>query len=283
VYRVSTQDGASTRACGEHLWFVTTPGDRRHGKAGRVVQTSDMIGRLRSAHARTYELPVVQPVRMAPSHVPMDAYALGLLLGDGCLTTSTTPSFSTRDPELAQALEGALPDIELRATRTGDYTLRHEGYHRGGVLTENPVTAVLRELGLAGTRSTTKFVPLRYLVNDVEVRLGVLQGLLDTDGGPVVQDGRTCRVQYSTCSNQLREDVVWLVRSLGGVAYARTRPAEGRQPGFAGDRPVPHRSDAQILDIRGDGAVPAGQEEGAVRRDRRRPAHALHRQHRARG
>ena len=37
-----------------------------------------------------------------------DPYALGLLLGDGCLTTSTTPSFTTADPELVVALESAL-------------------------------------------------------------------------------------------------------------------------------------------------------------------------------
>ena len=37
VFRVTTQDGASTLACGEHLWFVTTRDDRRRGKAGRVV------------------------------------------------------------------------------------------------------------------------------------------------------------------------------------------------------------------------------------------------------
>ena len=39
VFRVRTQDGAATLACAEHLWFVTTPDDRRHGKAGRVLQT----------------------------------------------------------------------------------------------------------------------------------------------------------------------------------------------------------------------------------------------------
>jgi len=41
----------------------------------------------------------------------MDPYALGLLLGDGCLTTSTTPAFATGDPELALALEQALDGI----------------------------------------------------------------------------------------------------------------------------------------------------------------------------
>jgi phosphate starvation-inducible PhoH-like protein len=222
-----------------------------------VLETREMIGSLRQAHAHRYELPVVAPVAFVPNDVPLDPYALGLLLGDGCLTGSTTPSFSTRDPELADALERALPDIELRpASRPGDYVLRHVGHHRGGLLTANPATEVLRDLGLVGTRSTSKFVPLQYLLNSIEVRLAVLQGLLDTDGGPVTQAGRTCRVQYTTCSDQLRDDVVWLVRSLGGVAYVRTRPAEGRRPGFANGRPVEHRSDAHVLDIRLPAGVP---------------------------
>jgi phosphate starvation-inducible PhoH-like protein len=256
VYRVSTQDGASTLACGEHLWSVTTRDDRRHGKPARVLQTSEMVDSLRQAHAHRYELPVVAPVEFVPTAVPLDPYALGLLLGDGCITTSTTPSFSTRDDELAQALEQALSGIELRETeRQGDYVLRHEGGSRGGLLTANPVTDVLRDLGLAGARSTTKFVPPTYLLNSVEVRLALLQGLLDTDGGLVAQAGRSCRVQYTTCSEQLRDDVVWLVRSLGGVAYVRTRPAEGRAPGPAQGRPVHSRGDAHTLDIRLPGGL----------------------------
>jgi phosphate starvation-inducible PhoH-like protein len=118
----------------------------------------------------------------------------------------------------------------------------------------NPVTAVLRELRLAGTRSATKFVPTIYLQNAPQVRLAVLQGLLDTDGGPVTQARRTCRVQYATTSPQLRDDVRFLVRSLGGVAYVRTREAAGRRPGRARGRDVHHRSDAFVLDIR----LPAG-------------------------
>ena len=251
VFRVATQDGASTLACGEHLWAVKTRSDRRRGKPGRVLQTQEMAGRLRAAHSRRYELPVVAPVEFAPSEVPMDPYALGLLLGDGCITTSTTPSLATGDPELRDALGQALPGVELvPASRPGDVVLRHEGYHRGGLLTANPVTTVLRALGLAGTRSTTTFVPVPYLVNSAAVRLAVLQGLLDTDGGSIVQTGRTCRVQYATCSDQLRDDVVWLARSLGGVACVRTRQAEGRAPGLAHGRPVRHRNDAHVLDIR---------------------------------
>jgi phosphate starvation-inducible PhoH-like protein len=116
-------------------------------------------------------------------------------------------------------------------------------------MVSNPVAVALRELGLDGTPSHSKFVPQQYLYNTSEVRLAVLQGLLDTDGDPL-QHGRTCRVQYTTTSSQLRDDVLFLVRSLGGVAYWRTRRAAGRKPGFAHGREVQPRNDAHILDIR---------------------------------
>ena len=100
------------------------------------------------------------------------------------------------------------------------------------------MTGAARRLGLHGTSSTTKFVPELYLYNSPKVRLAVLQGLLDTDGGPVTQQDRTCRIQYTTTSPRLRDDVIFLVRSLGGVAYHRTRPAAGRAP-RASPRDVP--------------------------------------------
>jgi phosphate starvation-inducible PhoH-like protein len=255
VFRLRAQDGASTLCCGEHLWHVFTHSDRRREKPGRVLETKDMLGRLRTFHQHRFELPLLSaPVEFEPRDVPMDPYALGLLLGDGCITANTTPTFATRDPQLVTALEEHLEDIELVSKGISDHTLRRIHGHRGGVIVANPVRALLRELGVDGKNSKTKFIPEPYLHNAAQVRLGVLQGLLDTDGGPVTQRGRTCRIQYTTCSEALRDDVVYLVRSLGGIAYWRTRKAAGRPPGFANGRPVPHRSDAFILDIR----LPAG-------------------------
>ena len=210
VFRLRTQDGASTVCCAEHLWRVRTPDDGRRG-TDRVVETGEMIGCLRAADQHRFELPTMTAAaEFEPQGVTIDPYALGLLLGDGRLTATTTPR-----------------------------VLRHVDGQRGGVIVANPVTAALRELGLAGTRSGTKFVPEAYLYNSSSVRLAVLQGLLDTDGGRVTQHGRSCRIQYSTGSERLRDDVTFLVRSLGGVAH--TRAAAGRPPG---------RANAQILDIR---------------------------------
>jgi phosphate starvation-inducible PhoH-like protein len=250
VFHVRSQDGAWTLCCAEHLWAVTTPEDRRRGRS-RVLRTDEMLGRLRQSHQHRFELPLLSaPAEFEPQDVPLDPYALGLLIGDGCITTKTTPTFTTADEELVGALESRLPAIELQRKSDVDYVLRDVEGHRGGVIVANPVTVALRELGLAGARSSTKFVPERYLHNSPAVRLSVLQGLLDSDGGPVVQRGRTCRIQYTTCSEHLRDDVVFLVRSLGGVAYWRVRRAAGRRPGSARGRLVHHRADAFVLDIR---------------------------------
>ena len=251
IYRVATQDGASTLCSGDHLWAVATRDDRRRDKPLRVLETREMIGNLRANHYHRFELPLLsKPVEFTPQTVPMDPYALGLLLGDGCLTGSTTPSFATNDPELAEALEHAIDGIKVRARGGVNYVLNRVRAPGDVITLENPVTGALRKLDLWGARSDTKFVPERYLHNTSEIRLSVLQGLLDTDGGPVTQDGRTCRIQYTTTSPRLRDDVVFLVQSLGGVAYHRTRAANGRKPGHANGRDVAYRHDAYVIDIR---------------------------------
>lgn len=249
TYRVMASDASSTVCCGEHLWTVRTPEDKRRGTS-RTVETKDMIDKVWRGRIRRYELPLVDPVEMEERDVPLDPYALGLMLGDGSSTTTATPSFATADLELAEALEDALPGIELVDKGGYNYVLRHVHGHRGGVIVANPVKQALRALGLDGKKSATKFVPDVYRQNSIRVRLAVLQGLLDSDGGPVTQAGRTCRVQYTTTSRRLRDDVVHLVRSLGGVATWHVREAEGRTPGMANGRPVPYRSDAYVLDIR---------------------------------
>ncbi len=122
IYRVTAQDGASTLCSGDHLWAVATRDDRRRGKPRRVLTTREMIGNLRANHYHRYELPLLSaPVRFPYREVPMDPYALGLLLGDGCLTGSTTPSFATDDPELAYGAAAAAAGYRGPAQAWADY------------------------------------------------------------------------------------------------------------------------------------------------------------------
>ncbi len=251
IYRVTTQDGASTLCSGDHLWAVATRDDRRRGKPLRVLKTNEMIGDLRANHYHRYELPLIcSPVCFPSRQVPMDPYALGLLLGDGRLTGRRTPSFATLDPDVANALGELIPGIRVRHPAGPGDALPRRRAAGESVAPENPVTRAARRLGLAGSGSETKFVPELYLCNSADIRLGVLQGLLDSDGGPVTQQGRACRIEFVTTSRQLHDDVLFLVRSLGGVAYSRVRPGLGRRPGSARGRDIYHRSDAYSLNIR---------------------------------
>ncbi|MEV6961478.1 PhoH family protein [Streptomyces sp. NPDC051207] len=263
IYRVTAQDGSWTLCCGEHLWTVRTASDERRDRPWRVLETREMIGDLRAARGRRYELPLLTaPVCFPEREVPMDPYALGLLLGDGCLTGSTTPSFPTSDAEPAVALESALPAGVVRHGGGPDHGPTRVTSPGDVVTPENPVTRVLRELDLLGTRSHTKSVPDDYLYNSADVRLAVLQGLLDSDGDLVTHKDRTCRIQYATTSIPLRDDVISLVRSLGGVAHTRRRTAE--EPGRAGGRDAAHPRDAHIVDIR----LPEGVEPFRLARKR---------------
>ena len=253
VYKVTMTDGSSTIACAEHLWAVRTASDKRRNKPQRVLQTQEMMDTLRCFHQYRYELPLLSaPVEWEFRQTPLDPYALGLLLGDGCISDHSSPSFTTSDKELISSLNFAFADLDLTIRRRSkfDYLITIPVTESGRKSFRNQLTQKLRELNISGTLSATKFIPEIYLYNSPEVRLAVLQGLLDTDGGPVLQEGRTCRVQYSTASERLKDDVIFLVRSLGGVAYWRRRKAEGRKPGFAKGREVYNRSDTFVLDIR---------------------------------
>ncbi|GAB2912037.1 hypothetical protein GCM10027203_09330 [Nonomuraea fastidiosa] len=177
IYRLSSQDGASVLASEDHLWTV------RDGRGGpwRVLETKELAGDLGPAGERRWELPLLTaPVCFPERAVAMDPYALGLLLGEGRGTASKSLG------------------VPVAAGRSGGTT----------TLAHPPA-----ELGLAELGPETTFVPEVYLRNTAEIRLAVLQGLLDA-GGTVTAEG----LRFTTASERLGDDVVTLVRSLGGVA-----------------------------------------------------------------
>lgn len=97
----------------------------------------------------------------------------------------------------------------------------------------NTILNTLADLDLLGCKSRDKFIPKTYKYNSVTVRIAVLQGLMDSDGYADSSNGHS----YSTMSRQLAEDVCWLVRSLGGLAYIKEGRAayHGKQFGTSYD------------------------------------------------
>ncbi len=144
VYRLTMTDGSSALACAEHLWAVRTMEDKRRHKPLRVLQTQEMLGNFRRNHQYRYELPLLSaPVKWAGREVPLEPYSLGLLLGDGCITDKTSPTFATSDAELVSSLELALGGMSLSFRRKSavDYVITNPAAGRGGLIVRNPLTA----------------------------------------------------------------------------------------------------------------------------------------------
>ncbi len=74
---------------------------------------------------------------------------------------------------------------------------------------------LINELGLTGHKAQDKFVPERYLFATIDNRLAMLRGLLDSDGYVCPENGA---IEFSSASEKLARDVIFLVQSFGGTA-----------------------------------------------------------------
>ena len=220
IFRVTFSDGSSTECCDDHLWAVRTKKDKYRGNPYRVLALDQLRDDLRDTQGSSkWFVPIVQPVHYAASgDRPIDPYLLGVLLGDGCMR-STTPSVSVSDQRIVDEISRRLPaGVEMTPrSSSNDIDWSLSGGCRGR---KNPLTAALRECGLMGLKSTEKFIPSDYLLASPTDRLMLLRGLMDTDGS--VAAG-TPHVEYSTSSSRLAQDLRHLVQSLGGRCVIKTR------------------------------------------------------------
>jgi DNA modification methylase/superfamily II DNA or RNA helicase len=213
IYRVTFSDGASTECCNDHLWNVQTFNDRRRSKQWRTLPLSTIkqnltYGKNRNSHR--WFIPISQPVEFPSQDIPLDAYLLGLLLGNGSLGASI--DLSTTDTAILSIVTKIIGKFGLTLKYGGgcDYCL--SSGRNGG--RPNPIKEAIKQLGLLGHYAETKFIPECYKINSVNIRKAILQGLLDTDGYYSIKDGT---VQFTSISKQLINDVTFIVQSLGGV------------------------------------------------------------------
>lgn len=217
VFKITFADGRSTRATGDHLWKIYCA--RKYPIAPEVVTTDEII--LRLAGKRMESLIWIDlPDAEDSPHIdlPVDPYVMGVILGDGSLSSSITVTHP--DEQIRLEVNNRLKDnVSAIPYSVSDpnkcmmYGItNNDGIRKGPK--SNYVLNYIRSVGLKGCRSHEKFIPPEYLNASREQRLELLQGLMDTDGyiGP---QGTS---SYCTTSEKLAKDVIYLVRSLGGLA-----------------------------------------------------------------
>jgi len=206
---VGSGHGITIECAGDHLWSV-----RRSDTGYQVLDTKTLFekGVLKKAGAPAWHLPHPLPAKFEASaeSTPLAPYTLGALIGDGGVTHGL--ALHARDQQIIDRVLSENPLITGHPIPRGGVTLTTP---RGRA---NPVLNGLRELGLHGFRSYEKRIPERYLRASVDDRLALLHGLMDTDG---TVEGRAAKL--TTTSPRLAEQVMELVRSLGGIAHVSWR------------------------------------------------------------
>lgn len=227
LYKFTFRDGRTALAGAEHLWLIK----KQVGQ--EVMSTLDLIN-YRSKHVtnfnRTY-IPVIDNIMEQPDiELPIDPYLLGILLGDGTIQESRV---SVVKP--VSELHDKIREICGRNNIFVSTRTTYRNYESSkGLIRQRHITSrlsiandegkdfnqILRDLGLMGTYSHTKFIPDIYLRAGTRQRLALIQGLLDTDGYPGDSNGA---IEYGTISPRLAEGVKELLWSLGAMVHVRIK------------------------------------------------------------
>ena len=207
IHRVHFEDGTYVDCCKDHLWKFKTLDDVSRHNEWRVETTEQLLQRP-IKRGRSYNLcvPVSKAIEFEEKDLPLDPYALGCLLGDGGFTTDNITFTNTEEDVITKVIT-KLSNI-VNVTRHGD--IQYVFVKKPNENT-NRLNTIIRELGLRGHNSVTKFIPQQYLLGSVDQRLELLRGLIDTDGS-VDNKGH---VSFFTSSVILKDNVMYLIRSLG--------------------------------------------------------------------
>lgn len=215
IYKVTFSDNSHVECCADHLWAVNTANRNFRGNPYKTLPLSSIIKLpIKNKYGNSnHFIPIVHPIEMEVQNVPLDPYFLGYLIANGCLTQNT-PSITIPDLETLYRIEKLIPFGTKIVRTTNDKDCIY--FNIPGINKKfevNPLTKILRELNLMGKYFNEKSIPINYLFNSLEIRIKLLQGLMDGDGS--VSDNH---LEYSTGSKELANQFLFLVQSLGGIA-----------------------------------------------------------------
>lgn len=181
---------------------------KKHGRDKTVCMTVDEYNRLPDTDHKTRYKLFRCGIELPEKPITVDPYFLGVWLGDGTATYPT--EITTADKEVVAFIEEYARKLDLQVSIV-ERNLTSPRYRITRTGAKNQLLDQMVDLGLRDN----KHVPDQYLRNSREVRLQVLAGLIDTDGY------LTCGTyDFITKYPQLRDDMLYLCRSLGLAAYS---------------------------------------------------------------
>jgi DNA topoisomerase-2 len=142
--------------------------------------------------------------------IKLDPYMLGLWLGDGMQSGYEYTCYGDKDKEIIEYIENWCNnnDANLKKKSKYHYTFSSKSnYKKKGC-------APLKKLLDSYNLTKEKHIPNDYKINDKNIRLQVLAGIIDTDGH-VSRDGTRVTITQGLNHKRLVFDIIYLSRSLG--------------------------------------------------------------------
>lgn len=234
-YLLEFGNGAKVIASEGHRWEVFCYNSYNAKNPTKIKRTIDLFPFKGRWNNSLYYIDLIQPVKFPEKEHFLHPYFVGAMIGDGCVTRRDTMSLAGEDFEIAEYIDEVLP-FPYRTTR-GEFsnqwriTRPHKGTKRGF---KSEIWEEFKRLGLAGHRAIDKFIPKEYLLDSVENRLELLRGLMDTDGTvrSVDNGAKSPACAYCTTSERLKEDFVFLAKSLGYTARVLVDTTNNRIPSY---------------------------------------------------
>ena len=235
-YDVCFADGSTIPCNDEHLWNART---RWHHYQGHPYETHTLrelmdYGITRTGHRtkrgpqemKCWYVPRNKAVERPERDFPIHPYAIGVFLGDGCMTDRPLGVSSNDEPVIRRVADliGAV-DVEKRKH---NYTWMFLSPGANKFIYTHEMAALLPNSKIFGYKSLEKRIPEEYFLGSVGQRLELLHGLMDTDGCVRGSEGRV-NVSFATSNKGLAHDVQKLAASLGyrtklGESERSTRP-----------------------------------------------------------
>lgn len=213
VFRVTTTEGTSTECCGEHLWDTQTAEDRKRGRAGSVKSTAEIARTLTTKNGKpNHFLPRNASVQYKGGELPLPAYTLGALLGDGSLGNAI--HITNIDPEIIDRVREEVATVGCRLGESWD-GVHYPIVGKGGDKNNKPAQPVL--VTNVTTGDQRRFSSVGVAASAMGVKGGSMNSLCTRK---TTRDG--WRYEFLPCEIRWQNRVKDILHTLGVLGTTAT-------------------------------------------------------------
>jgi phage terminase large subunit-like protein len=216
-YKLTFSTGEEVIAGEDHQWLTSTHYDRKNANRRKkktldssIKTTRELFLTQTQGKDTNHSIPLAQAIQYSTKELLIDPYVLGCWLGDG---SKSSAQIECADIEMLKEinksysttlLPSSIGQSKSCAYRIGEfkYYMQNKTPHKASEL-----FLQLKSMNLI----KNKHIPTIYLQSDIEQRIALLQGLMDTDGCCL----STGVMEFCNSNKLLAYQVYELISSLG--------------------------------------------------------------------